>query len=238
MDNTDKMIIVELNLLTSEGKEHYFQLMKNIMGLSEDEIVKAYSTLKKGIKENNLDKENDIKFSLIIDVDYESDDYERLIMYCKKYNIPLKVNEYDEEAEKFVEIISCCQKNEKQEKKVSEVHKTSEIPSIENEEIIMKPFTSVCHYIKWEIDDDLSLRYYYSFEDRKNLANKYILKSHSEKSFEMINNEKIIKSLKRLVKKNPVEVIGRKLPNGKYMKHFFEIQSQSNINLKDEIIED
>ncbi len=81
---------------------------------------------------------------------------------------------------------------------------------------------NVCHYKKWDITEDLSLRFYYSFQARKDYANQYYLKAHKSKSYQLIDNKSIIQHLKSLSKdKIPTEVIGRTI-NGRYLKTLFK----------------
>jgi len=47
------------------------------------------------------------------------------------------------------------------------------------------------HYKKVKITKDISLRYFYTFQDRKNLENKWVLKSHSEKKYTIIDKNGI-----------------------------------------------
>jgi len=44
------------------------------------------------------------------------------------------------------------------------------------------------HYKKVKITKDISLRYFYTFQDRKNLEGKWVLKSHSKKKYTVIDN--------------------------------------------------
>ena len=44
------------------------------------------------------------------------------------------------------------------------------------------------HYKKVKITKDISLRYFYTFQDRKNLEGKWVLKSHLKKKYTVIDN--------------------------------------------------
>jgi len=82
----------------------------------------------------------------------------------------------------------------------------------------VRAMSHVTHYLKWDITDDLSLRYFYAFEDRPELAGKYIIKSHSKRGFDVLNNQAIIASFKDLAKNTPTkEIIGREI-KGEYHK--------------------
>lgn len=73
------------------------------------------------------------------------------------------------------------------------------------------------HYIKWNITDDLSLRFYFTFQDRKNFENKYVLKSHTKKDYIEINSEIIIQELIK-TSFSIIEIFGR-LELGQYVKY-------------------
>lgn len=72
------------------------------------------------------------------------------------------------------------------------------------------------HYIKWKITDDLSLRFYFLFQDRKNYENKYFLKSHNSKDYIEIVSENILQELKS-ISIEMQEIVGRTI-NGNYTK--------------------
>lgn len=77
-----------------------------------------------------------------------------------------------------------------------------------------------CWYIKIPLDEDLSLRYYFLFEDRKELERRWILKSHSKKRFGTISDE-AAELLRERFGANAgeyEEIISRRLPNGVYVK--------------------
>jgi hypothetical protein len=83
-----------------------------------------------------------------------------------------------------------------------------------------KPNYAKCnaqHYIKWNITDDLSLRFYFTFQDRKNFENKYFLKSHSKKEYIEINSNIIVEELIK-TSFHCIESFGR-LERGHYIKH-------------------
>jgi hypothetical protein len=74
----------------------------------------------------------------------------------------------------------------------------------------------VTHYLKWNITEDLSLRYYITFQDKPDLVGKYVLKTHSTKQYQEISSKHIIQELQRL-DPNPIEYIGRQI-NNRYQK--------------------
>ena len=83
------------------------------------------------------------------------------------------------------------------------------------------------HYIKWHLNDNLSLRFYFSFQDRKNSENKYFLKTHSNKNYQEIESDTIIKELISVSIKTE-EIIARRTEDGGYVKLIFP-----NLNLTD-----
>lgn len=52
-------------------------------------------------------------------------------------------------------------------------------------------YEHVTHYKKVKITEDISLRYFYTFQDRKNLEGKWTLKSHSKKKYTIVDNNGI-----------------------------------------------
>ncbi len=76
--------------------------------------------------------------------------------------------------------------------------------------------SNASHYIKWKLTDDLSLRFYFLFQDRKNYENKYFLKSHSKKDYQEITSLTIVEELIK-ASFDQVEVMGRTI-DGKYVK--------------------
>ena len=78
----------------------------------------------------------------------------------------------------------------------------------------------LCWYIKIPLNDDLSLRYYLVFEDRKELERKWILKSHSEKKYGEVSKSavELLCKLFGVDEEEYEEIVSRKLPNGVYTK--------------------
>jgi len=42
------------------------------------------------------------------------------------------------------------------------------------------------HYKKIELSEDISLRYFFTFDDIPNFENKWVIKSHNKKKYEVI----------------------------------------------------
>jgi hypothetical protein len=74
------------------------------------------------------------------------------------------------------------------------------------------------HYIKWDITEDLSLRYYFEFQDRPQYINQYVLKTHSTKNYQLIESNQISNELKKL-SSNHIEIIGRRINKTEYVKY-------------------
>ena len=77
-----------------------------------------------------------------------------------------------------------------------------------------------CHYYKWNLNDDLSLRFFVSFQNRPEMTNTYQLKSHKKRIYQKINDA-MAEELKSLCNSEPEEIIGRILNNGVYQKVTF-----------------
>lgn len=63
------------------------------------------------------------------------------------------------------------------------------------------------HYIKWKLTDNLSLRYFYSFQDNLDFIGKFVLKNHSKKESVIISKD-TAKELLEFVKEDFEEIIG------------------------------
>jgi hypothetical protein len=71
------------------------------------------------------------------------------------------------------------------------------------------------HYLKWNITNDISIRYHFIYIDKPFFENRYIIKSHNNNLKQKINNilaENIINELNLI----PVEIIGRNFNNNEY----------------------
>ena len=83
------------------------------------------------------------------------------------------------------------------------------------------------HYIKWPMNEDMSIRYYFLFEDRPEFEKKYVIKSHNSKLYETISVNMAKKLIKELTLKfTKTEVIGEKV-----------IDENKNINYRKIIIQ-
>ena len=75
-------------------------------------------------------------------------------------------------------------------------------------------------YLKIDLTEDISLRYYFQFEDRPEFNEKWVLKSHNEKKYAVIDNNTLDLILKSHHKSlnNAKEIIARKITKTKYRK--------------------
>jgi hypothetical protein len=76
------------------------------------------------------------------------------------------------------------------------------------------------YYLKWDITSDLSLRYFIQFQDRKELEGEFVIKSHSEKKYILLDSkEKINFIFKEFIKdKDNYKTIIGKFKKKKYSK--------------------
>ena len=95
----------------------------------------------------------------------------------------------------------------------------------------------ITHYKKIKLNDDISLRYFYSFEDKPNFNRKWVIKSHSLKKYSIIDRNAVelilklynknidkYKEIRGKVTKKGYEKLVIK-PNGKIKIHHEETQS-------------
>ena len=76
------------------------------------------------------------------------------------------------------------------------------------------------HYKKIELSEDISLRYFFTFDDIPNFENKWVIKSHNKKKYGEINRtvaELIAESHGKTLS-DYIEIIGRQINNNSYMK--------------------
>lgn len=73
------------------------------------------------------------------------------------------------------------------------------------------------HYIKWKLTDNLSLRYFYSFQDNPDFIGKFVLKNHSKKESVIISKD-TTKELLEFVKEDFEEIIGYYSEKDEYKK--------------------
>jgi len=77
-------------------------------------------------------------------------------------------------------------------------------------------YSHVTHYIKYHMTNDMSIRYYFTFQDKPELSGKYTIKSHRTKLEEVISKQmadRMIEDLGLIAE----EIIGRMI-KGKYSK--------------------
>ena len=80
-------------------------------------------------------------------------------------------------------------------------------------------------YIKTPLTENVSLRYYFVFEDRKHLENSWVIKNHKDKTYAKISADagKMISSMfkeifDKDVEHEGVEIIGMSVSNNRYRK--------------------
>jgi len=73
------------------------------------------------------------------------------------------------------------------------------------------------HYIKWEFNSDVSIRYFIQFQDKPSYEGKYFWKSHSEKKYVELTKNQAMLMIQKMGFKDQIEIVG-KLINGKYYK--------------------
>jgi len=80
------------------------------------------------------------------------------------------------------------------------------------------------HYLKWEVEGNpnLSLRYYYTFQDRKPFECKFYLKNHDEAIYAEINEEAAIFYIENLTDGMVEEIVGYKKESGHYIKNKYK----------------
>jgi len=78
-----------------------------------------------------------------------------------------------------------------------------------NESSTMKEHLT--HYKKIKLNKDISLRYFYSYQDRKNLVGKWVIKSHKQKKYSIIDLKavELILSLHKKNIENYTEIRGK-----------------------------
>ena len=80
--------------------------------------------------------------------------------------------------------------------------------------------THLTWYFKLNLTDDISIRYYLVFEDKRELERKWVIKSHSTKEYEIIDSRavKLIINSHKKDLKDTKEIIGRADNNADYKK--------------------
>jgi hypothetical protein len=64
------------------------------------------------------------------------------------------------------------------------------------------------HYIKWSISNDISVRYFYTFDDDISRERNFYLKSHKEKEYMPLTEKQANILIKDMCKVNPIEIVG------------------------------
>ena len=80
-----------------------------------------------------------------------------------------------------------------------------------------------CHYLKWKLTDNLSVRYFYNFEDKVEMSGKFTLKNHKEKELVEISKATAKEMICSFCVETYEEIIGynvKKLGYKKYIKKF------------------
>lgn len=88
-----------------------------------------------------------------------------------------------------------------------------------------------CHYLKWDITDDLSVRYHFTFQDRRNFERQYCLKSHNSKTWSIID-EKMAEAIISEHNLNYIEIMGQQFENN-YMKQVISRSGEVDTLIED-----
>lgn len=85
------------------------------------------------------------------------------------------------------------------------------------------------HYLKWDITEDLSIRYHFTFQDKKELENRFIIKCHNDKVWNTIRDD-VAEAIIKESNLESKEIIG-KLENEEYKKIIVKDDTYSNNTL-------
>ena len=80
-----------------------------------------------------------------------------------------------------------------------------------------------CHYFKWKLTDNLSVRYFYNFEDRPIMNGKFAIKNHKQKELIEISKDTARELICSFCIQTFEEIIGynvKKVGYRKYIKQF------------------
>lgn len=66
------------------------------------------------------------------------------------------------------------------------------------------------HYIKFPLTENLSIRYFFSFQNQPEKVGKFYMKNHKEKTYSEIDIETMKELLSNFCKEKGVEIIGRR----------------------------
>jgi len=72
---------------------------------------------------------------------------------------------------------------------------TSEVAEDINESFFKNKHRT--HYLKWEIGNGTSIRYFFLYEDKPKLEGKWVIKNHDDKKFQIFENKQIAMSMIR-----------------------------------------
>lgn len=136
----------------------------------------------------------------------------------------------DKEGYKLVEVSDDIWKYNK----IVETFIEEEVPLKEIKINLNKLNNNRCHYLKWVITEDLSIRYFILFESQKDKVNKFYIKSHSTKEYSVVSKELAEVMLKELGCKNFLEIISYKKGND-YVKEILDGETKELIsNIKED----
>lgn len=93
------------------------------------------------------------------------------------------------------------------------------------------------HYLKWKIDEELSIRYYFKYENKsfEYLENNFVLKNHKLKTYQILNEEE---AFNLIIQHNisfvPEEYFSLSGDNYEYIRLFVDTSSSAKIIIEDE----
>ena len=67
------------------------------------------------------------------------------------------------------------------------------------------------HYIKFPLTENLSIRYFFSFQNQPEKSGKFYMKNHKEKTYSEIDIESVKELLSNFCKEKGIEIIGRRV---------------------------
>lgn len=67
------------------------------------------------------------------------------------------------------------------------------------------------HYIKFPLTENLSIRYFFSFQNQPEKSGKFYMKNHKEKTYSEIDIETVKELLSNFCKEKGIEIIGRRV---------------------------
>lgn len=93
------------------------------------------------------------------------------------------------------------------------------------------------HYLKWKIDEELSIRYYFKYENKafEYLENNFVLKNHKLKTYLILTENKAIELLTENKSSFvPEEYFSLSGDNYEYIRLFVDESSLAKIIIEDE----